>query len=968
MKKIFIIILILLISVVSLSALQFGKNKVKYEDMDWVVIETAHFDIYFEKGYDFFGKTAAIIIEKAYHDLQDFFEYSIPERVPVIIYTSHNKFQQTNVIYQLIDEGIGGFTEFIKNRVVVPFNGSYKKFELTLIHELTHVFQYYALKGADRGYTAAAFTSLPLWLTEGLAEFCSEHESDYSDMFMLDLMINGELIPLQEVSGYYAYREGQSFLLFLESKFGRDSLVELLYSFRISRSISEAAKRTFGYSFKDLEDQWKVFLQKKYSPYISDKELPAAKYEQLTFHKEGESSVNIHPEFSPDGIDILYFSDRTFNMSVYKKSHLELYEDKKMVESGGSGRFEEFPYMRNSISYFPDGEKFAFVTKTSTGDAISICDANTGKEIKRIKLDFDAIFELDVSPDGEKIVFVGLAEGKNDLYTYSLNDGTISRLTNDIFDDRQPRWAPDGTKIAFSSERFIDTIYTSSQDGYVFSNLYYNISLYDLNDDKIYAVTNNTFDNQYPFWSGDGNYLLFTSYRNHVSNIYLYNFSNQGFSQVTNVLSGVSSECISEQGDYLVFSGFYKKGWDLYLVSNPLDNLEYFAYSPIHEVQEVSAQEAFNLTTYKQYSRQRHAPSDQRIISYSLGDSVEAKPEMEDEKEPETKDYRLVFTPDLIFGGFGYSTGYGFSGQLYLSMSDILGNHHIQVQTDATGRIDDSNILVNYYYLEKRFDFGISLFNLVDKYYYLYPDGIELMTREHEYGLQTLVSYPLDKFNRFDLYTMLRSWNGEIFIWYDNDWHSIPETSSSSNIFSTALFYVHDTALWGMTGPVKGTRLSIGAEKSFGKYADYTNFYGDIRKYFPISLDYQFAIRLQLGSSMGEDKQDFIMGGYYNLRGYSNREYYGNNLAVASLEFRFPFIKNLELGFPLPLWMRNIRGALFTDIGTVWDKKEELDDNIKVGYGFGTRINLGYFVLKFDWGWPSDGGDSSFYISLNAEF
>jgi len=79
---------------------------------------------------------------------------------------------------------------------------------------------------------------------------------------MRDLIINDKLIPLEYVSGYYAYREGESFLLFLEDVFGSNSIIELLYNFRIYKSVDEAAKRTFGFSIETLEDQWRYYLQK----------------------------------------------------------------------------------------------------------------------------------------------------------------------------------------------------------------------------------------------------------------------------------------------------------------------------------------------------------------------------------------------------------------------------------------------------------------------------------------------------------------------------------------------------------------------------------------------------------------------------------------------------------------------------------------------------------------------------------
>ena len=1002
MKKILLIIFIFALAF-PLNALEFGKNKVKYENIDWSVMETTHFDIYFERNLDFVGKTTALIIENAYYKLQDLFEYSIEDRVPVVIYNSHNEFQQTNIIYQLIDEGVGGFTEFIKNRVVVPFDGSYKRFELTVIHELTHVFCYYALQGRGiENFASAVFFALPLWLSEGIAEFCSIHDSYYNDMFMLDLVINDEIVPLDEVYGYYAYREGESFLLFLESQFGKRGIIEFLYNFKIYKSINESAKKTFGYSMESLEDQWRLFLKKKYSKFIVNKELPIKQFERITHHKKGENSMNTNPVFSPDGTDILYISDKSYNISINKISPLGIYESKKLISSGVSGRFEDFHYMKNSISYFPDGKKIAFVAKTSKGDVISICSSETGKELDRIRLDFDAIFELDVSPYGDKIVFVGLKDAQNDLYIYNLKSKTISRLTDDFYDDRYPRWSPDGERICFSSERFVDQVREKTENSYIFSNLFYNIFIYDLASDSILAVTDQNYDNQYPNWSSDNKYIIFTSYKDSIANVYAYNVSNDesgGFARLTDVLSGCFSPDITEENGYLVFSAFYKKGWDLYLYSNPLDSLEFYEYSPLMETEEISFKESFPISDYKRFCKasKRDFPKKRIVFNsdyLSKKDSLEAKPDTTKKMKPEIRDYHLLFTPDLIYGGLGYSTGYGLSAQLWIALSDILGNHHIQIMTDVNRSIDESNIIVNYYYLKKRIDYGISFFHLIDNYYYynyfrdqynfLY-DGLK---KERNIGVQTLISYPLDKFNRFDFYNMLRFWSIEWYSWYNNDWHEEPSFSKESTIYTTALFFIHDTALWGLTGPIKGSRISMGAEKSFGKYSNYTNLYGDFRKYIPLSRKYQFATQLQLGSSTGKNKDEFILGGYYNLRGYLNHEYYGYNMAVGSFEFRYPFIEDLKLGFPLPIWLRNIRGAVFTDIGNVWGKYDSPEEqehsgatkyfkltklsDFKMGYGFGTRMNMGYFVLKFDWAWRSNQDfmkqKPSFYFSLNAEF
>jgi len=132
-----VILTVLLLS--SVSSAQFGKNKVRYDDYSWSFIQTEHVDIFFHNDGDELSRFAAPVVEQAVNEITRVLNWRMRKRVSIIIYNSHSDFQKTNVTLSYLQEGILGFTELLKNRSVVAFDGSNNNFWHLIRHELVHV-------------------------------------------------------------------------------------------------------------------------------------------------------------------------------------------------------------------------------------------------------------------------------------------------------------------------------------------------------------------------------------------------------------------------------------------------------------------------------------------------------------------------------------------------------------------------------------------------------------------------------------------------------------------------------------------------------------------------------------------------------------------------------------------------------------------------------------------------------------
>jgi outer membrane protein assembly factor BamA len=156
----------------------------------------------------------------------------------------------------------------------------------------------------------------------------------------------------------------------------------------------------------------------------------------------------------------------------------------------------------------------------------------------------------------------------------------------------------------------------------------------------------------------------------------------------------------------------------------------------------------------------------------------------------------------------------------------------------------------------------------------------------------------------------------------------------------------------------------------------------DWRRYSNIHHNYAFAQRLIAGSSFGRDPRLFRFGGAFTFRGVGYGDLKGSNALLGNLEFRFPLIEQLRFGWPGRITLGGINGVLFLDAASAWQKGQKPHffsrdggfhaDDLLFAYGGGARINLGYFILRYDYArgtnFQRPTGSSQHFVTLGADF
>jgi hypothetical protein len=960
-------LLLLLILSFSVKAQYFGQNKVRYKKLDFKVLQTPHFEIYYYIKNEKLLKRFSQDAETWYKMHQEVFRDTFLKKNPIILYNNHPDFQQTTVLNGEIGIGTGGVTEALKNRVIMPVMELNSQTRHVLGHELVHAFQYHLLLEKD-SISLENVGQTPLWMVEGMAEYLSIGKKDaFTSMWMRDAMLNRDIPSLKDLTNsnkYFPYRYGQAFWTYIGSQYG-DTTIVPLFKNTAKYGYENAIRYTFGYDDKTLSGLWKNSIDAHYKPMLKADSSQIKITGTKIIDNKNAGNMNVAPALSPDGKYLAFMSEKDlFGIDLFLADAKTGQIIRKLSSQISNGHIDDFNFIESAGAWSPDSKQFAFSIFSHGRNQMMIINVANGTTVSQTPMDQVQQFgNLTWSPNGKDVAFSGMVEGQSDIFSYNLDTKVVTQITNDVYSDYAPSYSPDGKKLVFSSDR------AAIQANVVNAVLPINLAVYDIatkavNNLDVFPGANN-LNAQF---SANSQNIYFLSNRDGFRNLYKYNFSDNTVDQLTDYFTGISgitefSPAISvSTTDDIVYSYYRYQRYTLYnaklssfkakRIGNQEENFDAAILPPMENIG-VNIINS-NLNNFDRF---------EKIVADSMR-TVPYKPK-----------FRLDY---LANSGVGVSTsrfGTGVSGGIVGMFSDILGTNQIIANLSVNGEIYDFGGLVGYINQKSRINWGAAISHIPyvsgfrsygyenitvgkdqagnDQKLNVLSDRTDII-RTFEDQIQVFGAYPFSKIHRFELGGAFSHYSYRIdrySNYYDDaGFYRGSDKSRISNdvasqdygipfnsftLYQLNAGFVGDNSIFGLTGPLDGFRYRVSGEKYFGTY-NFAGVTADLRKYWrakPVT----FAVRSYNTLRIGKDADrlyPMYVGYPYLIRGYESNSIYkstsaqssesfdinqltGSKIAVFNFEVRLPFTGPKKLAaIPSKFLFSDLN--LFFDAGLAW--------------------------------------------------
>lgn len=195
------------------------------------------------------------------------------------------------------------------------------------------------------------------------------------------------------------------------------------------------------------------------------------------------------------------------------------------------------------------------------------------------------------SPDGSKVAFVSNRHDPSprsckdscnwEIYVADLQTRIVTRVTNDPWQDGSPTWSPDGKRIAFHSNRNA----TNRQTCHRSDHCPFEIYVINADGTGLDRLTRNRASDETPRWSPSGETIAFRSNRDGDQEIYAMDTQGRGQTNLTQDPADDAGPSWSPDGEQIAFRRIVGGNFDIYLMDADSSNQHRLTDDPAREAQ-----------------------------------------------------------------------------------------------------------------------------------------------------------------------------------------------------------------------------------------------------------------------------------------------------------------------------------------------------------------------------------------------
>ncbi|MCH7662757.1 MAG: PD40 domain-containing protein [Chloroflexi bacterium] len=276
--------------------------------------------------------------------------------------------------------------------------------------------------------------------------------------------------------------------------------------------------------------------------------------------------ASLQPRWSPDGrfLSYLYFDSETDQVNIWILD-IQAGPPGRPVTQGGIGGFP-------LLSWSPDNHYLLFwgtPKDDPTANVILRLDVNSG-QIDTLTADYTKWNAYPAwSPDGSRIAFVtnrpgDLPDTTNDIWLINAGGSSpviLVQASEPGWDESKPAWSPDGGQVAFF--RYPSPV--ADRSAHTLSQGLWAINV-DAGIERLIHEFENAEFSQAPVWSPDGSWIAFTIGQFDQIDVWLVPAAGGQAVNISNLPGEEGSLAWSPDSAWLLFTNTFEGGTFIYIV------------------------------------------------------------------------------------------------------------------------------------------------------------------------------------------------------------------------------------------------------------------------------------------------------------------------------------------------------------------------------------------------------------------